>query len=69
MMQRERKNDELVAADEWLGLIPIQSVVSTLHIAEANIAVHRFTAEMPKSSHRFCISTFFRDYNEKKAGI
>lgn len=45
---REKKEGkELVAAGDWLGVIPIQIVVSTVHVVSANIAVQPFTTEQP----------------------
>lgn len=59
--ERESGAEGGVVAGEWFGVIPFQSILSTVHIVRANIAVQPFTTELPWTSHRFYINRFFRE--------
>lgn len=53
-----------VAAGEWFGAIPSQSILSTTHIARPNIAVRPSKSELQWMSHRFHINKFFQQYTK-----
>lgn len=60
------KARELVAADEWFGVNPFQITVSTVHVAQANTAVHPFTTMLPWSIYSFYFNRLFRECAMKK---
>lgn len=47
-------------AGEWFGVIRLESVLSTVHVVWARIAVHSSTAELPWSRHYFYINRLLR---------
>lgn len=48
---KERENRYGVMAGEWSGAAPFQSILSMVHDAPANTAIHPCTVEPSWSSH------------------
>lgn len=60
-VERERKGREQVAVGKSLGVIPFQSIVSTLHIARVSTALQLSMTEVLWSSHQLYINRIFRE--------
>lgn len=57
------------AVQEWFGLTPLESVLSTTHVFRGNIAVHPSTAELLWSRHMFYINRFFRNSGMRRRRV
>lgn len=59
-MDSLEKENSRICTEEKLERIFSDSMVSTVHVVRANIAMHLFTAKQPWNRHRFNTSRFFR---------
>lgn len=46
--------------------ISFRSILSTVHVARANIAMQSLTWELPRADHRFYVNRFFRETRVKR---
>lgn len=56
-------------AEEWIGMTPAQSVLSTVHVVRKNLALHPFTAGPTWPSQRFYNDGFHQELELKRKRV
>lgn len=68
-VEKEKRQRNSVVASEWFGVAPFQSILSTIYVVWARIALHPFLTEPLWSSPRLLIKNFSWEYATKGSRV